>query len=223
MLANVNAEDFTNAREQEMDAQLLVRFFYKEKEDKAKTQAEGRPIYKETEYIEIRVRGNRDPQACRPATHRDKARFPRHYEAFQKRVEMPEEGTPLAEWPQIGRSQIEELTFLNIKTVEQLSLAADTHIGKLRGGYTLKQRATDWLQSSEATALIANNDALKTQVKSLEEKVNRLMSALDSADPDPKSLEPSKLDEEMPVMGVEETATDTPKPSKRTGSRRKKA
>lgn len=179
MLANVNADDFTTARESEMDAQLLVRFFYKDREDKAKTLEEGRPIFKETEYIEIRVRGNRDAQACRPATHADRQRFPRHYDAFKKRVEMPEEGTPLAEWPQISRSQIEEMSFIGIKTVEQLANAADTYISKMHGGYTLKQRASDWLQASNATALIANNVALKTQVKALEDKVATLMGKLE--------------------------------------------
>lgn len=195
MLANVNPDDFTTAHESEMDAQLLVRFFYKEREDKVKTKEEGRPIYKEVEYCEIRVRGNRDPQACRPATHADRMRFPRHYEAFKKRVELPEEGTPLAEWPQISRTQIEELSFLNIKTVEQLSKAADTHIGKFRGGYTLKQRATDWLTSSNATALIANNEALKAQIKALESKVERLLNASDAAAANPQAqLTPSALD-----------------------------
>jgi hypothetical protein len=179
MLASVNADDFTTGRESEMDAQLLVRFFYKEREDKEKTQAEGRPMFKETEYVEIRVRGNRDPQACRPATHADKQRFPRHYDAFQKRVELPEEGTPLSEWPQISRSQIEELSFMGIKTVEQMSTAADTHISKLQGGYGLKQRAGEWLKSASKTQLIARNNELDEKIASLEATVNRLMAALD--------------------------------------------
>jgi hypothetical protein len=216
MLSSVNADDFTTSKESEMDAQLLVRFFYKERENKQETVAQGRPIYKEVEYIEIRVRGNRDPQACRPATYDDKNRFPRHYEAFKKRVEMPEEGTPLAEWPQISRSQIEEMSFINIKTVEQLSLAADTHIGKMRGGYTLKQRAADWLKASNATALIANNSALKIQIKSLEEKVDRLMSALDSAGA-------NTLAQQVPTTVLdEETTIEEPKPTARKSRRARK-
>lgn len=180
MLTNVNPDDFTTARESDMDAQLMVKFFYKEREDKTQTLAEGRPIFKETEYIEIRVRGSRDPQACRPATIADKQRFPRHYEAFKKRVELPEDGTPLAEWPQISRSQIEELAFLNIKTVEQLSEAADTHISKIRMGYTLKQRAADWLKSANSTKLIADNTALKVQLKALEAKLSHLSGTMEA-------------------------------------------
>jgi hypothetical protein len=196
MLSSVNADDFTTGKESEMDAQLLVRFFYKDKENKAESALKGRPIFKEVEYCEIRVRGSRDAQACRPATYSDKNRFPRHYEAFKKRVEMPEEGTPLAEWPQISRSQIEEMSFLGIKTVEQVSLASDTSMGKMHGGYTLKQRAADWLKSSNATALIANNQALKTQIKSLEDKVATLMGKIEEIMTTPK---PSLLEEAVEV------------------------
>ena len=221
MLVTPNYEDFQTGRESEQDAQLLVKFFYKPKKDKAQTEAQGRPIYNEVEFCEIRVRGNRDPQACRPATYADKKRFPRHYEAFKARTEMPEEGTPLAEWPQISRSQIEELSFMQIKTVEQLSLAADTAICKLMGGYTLKQRATDWLKASNATALIANNEALKQQVKSLEEKVARLMHAMDSAGAGAPTLVATTLDEPLPVAEVEEEE-EAPKPSPRKARRARK-
>ena len=220
MLSTPNYEDFQAGRESEQDAQLLVRFFLKPLQDTAQTSEQGRPVFKDVEYCEIRVRGNRDPQACRPATYSDKKRFPRHYEAFKTRTEIPEDGTPLAEWPQISRSQIEELAFMQIKTVEQLSLAADTAICKLMGGYTLKQRAAAWLKSSNATALIANNEALKQQVKTLEEKVERLLHAMDSAAAGAPTLVATTLDEEIPLPEVEEE--EAPKPSPRKARRARK-
>lgn len=175
MLEQVNYEDFTTAGEQKADEQLLVRFFLKEREDKAKSLAEGRPIFKETEYVEIRVAGRRDPLACRPATHQDKQRFPRHYDAFQKRIELPEEGTPLSEWPQISRSQVEELSFMHVKTVEQLAEMSDTHVGQFRGGYTLKKRAQDFLAVSDQTKLIAEKEALQDRISELEGQVKQLL------------------------------------------------
>jgi len=219
MLSTPNYEDFQTGRENEQDAQLLVRFFYKSSEDKAQTEIEGRPMFKEVEYCEIRIRGNRDAQACRPATHADKNRFPRHYEAFKKRVEMPEEGTPLAEWPQISRSQIEELSFAGIKTVEQLSLASDSNLGRMQGGLTLKQRAARWLESANATALIANNEAQKAQIQVLEDKVARLLHAMDSGAAGAPTITPTALDEE-PVRELDKTETVEPnKPASRSSRR----
>lgn len=208
MLTTVNHEDFQSSRESEMDAQLLVKFFVKAKEDKTATLEQGHPVFKDTEYVEIRVRGNRDPQACRPATHADKQRFPRHYEAFQKRVELVEDGTPLAEWPQISRSQIEELAFLNVKTVEQLAIVNDKVCAQMMGGYTLKQRAADWLKSSNATALIANNEALKAQVKSLEEKVAKMLASMEKA-PEIEAPAPISEEEDAPEPAA------TPRKSRR--------
>ena len=162
--ADFNHNDFQTGQESRLDEALFVKFFLKERKDSARTVEEGRPIFKEVEYIEIRVPGKRDPQACRPATLADKNRFPRHYEAFQKRTELPVEGTPLSEWPQISRSQAEELAFLSVKTVEQLVAMSDTNVTQLQGGYTLKRRAVEWLEAASASKLIAEKEALQDRL-----------------------------------------------------------
>lgn len=186
MFATVNPDDFKTANAAKMDENLLVRFFHKEREDKAKTLLEGRPCFKETEYVEIRVAGQRDAQACRPATFKDKQRFARHYEAFQHRVEVPEEGTLLKEWPQISRSQVEELAYLNVKTIEQLSNTSDTHIGKLHGGVALKHRAAEWLVRAGDTKLLAEKEALQIQLKEMTETMALLAEEVDNLKSDAK-------------------------------------
>jgi hypothetical protein len=170
-MSTPNPDDFATGREAEADANLLVKFFIKQREDKDATQSEGRPIFKDTEYIEIRVPGKRDAQACRPATGRDKARFPRHYDAFKSRTEMPEEGTPLFEWPQISRSMVETLSFMQIKTVEQLVNAADNNLSAIHGGIALKQRAQEFLKYADQTKLIAEKEALTAQLASQDEQL----------------------------------------------------
>ena len=162
----------------EADKGLLVKFFYKNVQNKLETQTQGRPVFKEKTYIDIRIAGQRDSQACRPATLADKNRFPRHYEAFKHRVEAPVTGTPLAEWPQISRSQIEELSFLNIKTVEQLSAASDTHMAKLHGGLSLKSASTIWLERAGESKLLAEKAALTTKVSGLEAEVAEMARTL---------------------------------------------
>jgi hypothetical protein len=142
--ADFNVDDFTPEAQRDMDAKLLVRFFTKPKQDTVASEKEGRPIFKDTEYVEIRVPGSRDV-VCRPAKQRDLARFPRHYDMFKRRIETPEVGTPLAEWPLIARSQVEELTFFNCKTVEQLAEMSDSNAANFMGMNALRQKAKDWL------------------------------------------------------------------------------
>ena len=62
--AEFNHNDFSNTAE--ADKALMVRFFYKNVENKMESQAQGRPIFKEKTYIEIRIAGQRDAQACSP-------------------------------------------------------------------------------------------------------------------------------------------------------------
>lgn len=180
MLADVNYQDFQDSSANRLDEKLLVRFFVKEREDKDESEKEGRPIYAEVEYVEIRVPGKRDALASRPATHKDKMRFAKHYEMFKKRIEAPEIGTPLTQWPRISRSMVEELAFFNVKTVEQLSDMADIHAMKLHGGLNFKREALEFLQDSSKTALIAENEAMKAQLNDQGTKLTAMMERLDA-------------------------------------------
>ena len=213
-----NYEDFKNSNASKMDDDLMVRFFYKEREDKVKTLAEGRPCFKEMEYVEIRVPGSRDAQACRPATFRDKQRFSRHYEAFQKRIEMPEEGTLLKEWPQVSRSQVEELSFINVKTVEQVASMSDTHANKFHGGISLKDRAQKWLESAGESKLIAEKEALQARLNDMESKMAQMQEYMAQQNtamvPAPEPIE--SPDEPLPAK----TTPDRPRRASRVNRKK---
>jgi hypothetical protein len=164
--ADVNYTDFETSNQAEVDKTLLVKFYYKSVQDQAATRAEGRPIFREKTYIDIKVPGQRDG-AARPATADDKSRFQRHYDAFKARIELPVDGTPLAEWPLITGSTVEEMSFMNIKTVEQLADLSDNLAGKFMGAQNFKAKAKAWLERAkkELTAEslqheLADRDAL---------------------------------------------------------------
>jgi hypothetical protein len=169
--ADFDHTQFAQGREAEADAALMVKFFMREKEDTAASQEAGRPIYKDREYVEIRVPGKRDPLVCRPATAIDKTRFPRHYDMFKRRVEAPTEGTPLAEWPQISRSMAEELSFLQVKTVEQFVQMSDGDAANIRGGLGLKEKAKDFLKYADKNKLITEKQALETRLADQESEM----------------------------------------------------
>ena len=183
--AEYDHNDFSNTPD--ADKALAVKFFLKERKDNDRTMAEGRPIFKEVEYIDIRGAGKTHAMACRPATYQDKQRFPKHYAAFKQRIEMPVEGTPLSEWPQISRSQIEEFAFLNIKTVEQMIAMSDTNAMKFHGGLNLKRKAAEWLEAADGTKLIAEkqmlqdeNARLKVKQEDTDEKIAALQRQVEN-------------------------------------------
>ena len=174
--ADFNHQDFESSAQSKLDENLLVKFFTKQRQDQAASKAEGRPIFKDVEYIDIKVPGNRSGGACRPATFKDKQRFPRHYAAYEQRKEMPVEGTPLAEWPIMSRSQVEELSYHNVKTVEQLVAMSDTLASQFMGMNTLKSKAKAWLEDSEETARINEIESLKAASAEKDEKILTLES-----------------------------------------------
>jgi hypothetical protein len=175
--AEFNHEDFEQSRQAEQDEKLLVKFFQKAMQDTAKSAEQGRPVFKDVEYIDIQVPGQRGSGVKRKASYRDKQRFPKHYAAFQQRVELPQEGTPLAEWGMITRSLAEELSFQNIKTVEHLANLSDSIASGFMGGYTLKGKANAWLDRAKADVTLEH---LEGELAKRDAQIAELSAKLDA-------------------------------------------
>jgi hypothetical protein len=171
------------------DQTLLVRFFMHPWHDKTESTKEGRPIYVEKPYIEIMQPGNKDSIIKRPASDRDKQRFPEHWRKFQAREDQDTvTGTLLEEWPGVTRSQVEELKFLNIRTVEQLAEVSDSNAQNVMGIQMLKDRARKYMEASkDAKAAEALED-----VRSENAELRQMLEELIAEKERPKTRKPSK-------------------------------
>jgi hypothetical protein len=132
------------------DENLLVKFFTKPRFIQSKSNDAGRPIFEDTHYVQIMQPGNKDSIIIRPATSMDKNRFAEHYKKFLAREDQEAiEGTLLSEWMGVTRSQVEELKFLNIVTVEQLAAVTDSNAQNVMGISMLKTKAQAYLEKSK--------------------------------------------------------------------------
>lgn len=191
--ADFDHRDFQVNDTREADKALLVKFYVKPRLDQSASRIEGRPIYRDVEYIDIRIPGDRNGGVGRPATEADKQRFSEHYRRFKDRTsDDMVTGTPLSEWPVISRSLCEELAFFHVKTVEQLATMADTQVSKFRGLYNMREKARTWLKNVESEKPIweleQKNEALNKQVAELEKTVRDLVQIVEGAD-DPEDDE----------------------------------
>jgi hypothetical protein len=138
------------------DETLLVKFFIDAVKDEKASLAAGRPIFKDAEWIDIRIPGNRDNIVIRPIRPDDITRFPRHYDAFKKRIGNEESvvGTPLAAWgwPGMTRSRIEELKYFNVRTVENVAGMVDGLGQKIMGFQGMKAAAKEYLAATASRA-----------------------------------------------------------------------
>ena len=175
------------------DDALAVKFYSDTLKNETKSKEEGRPIFEEVDWIKINKPGSKDG-VNRPIRQGDKERFPRHWLAYQAKEENQGEiGTPLAEWTGITRSQVQELKYWNISTVEQLALAADTSMSVMQGLTTLKQSAKKWLDASKGNAAA---EQLAEQ-KAINAKLMERIEALESGEPAPKKRRKRRSKAEM--------------------------
>jgi hypothetical protein len=178
------------------DARLAVQFYKKSvKQDIASDEA-GRPIFKEFDFVRIMIPGDNLTEIDTYAQESHKQRFPRQWAHYQNQVANHEDiiGTPLEQWPQVTRSQADELRGLKFHTVESIADCSDQQlqrIGMVAGmsPYNFRLKAKAFLnlandsaevaqREAELQALKAENDKIKAETDAKLAAMQEQMSAL---------------------------------------------
>jgi hypothetical protein len=192
------------------DARLAVQFYKKSvKQDIASDEA-GRPIFKEFDFVKIMIPGDNLTEIDTYAQNSHKQRFPRQWAHYQNQMGSHEDviGTPLEQWPQVTRSQAEELRGLKFHTVESIADCSDQQlqrIGMVAGmsphNFRLKAKAflnlaTDSAEvaqrEAELNALKEENAKIKAEtdakLAAMQEQMSALLAAV--AEKTPKTRKP---------------------------------
>jgi hypothetical protein len=160
------------------------RFFTEPVRNNYRSDTEGRPVFEDREFVTILVPGDRKTEWSGYVKEEHKRRWPREYASFKAGLETPVEGTPLKEWAVITRSQVEELRFAHILTVEQLATLPDDALNRSvsMGGYQLREKAKRWLDAqagnSQTEALAAENDRQREIIADMERKYTALAESV---------------------------------------------
>jgi hypothetical protein len=183
--AEFNHEDFSTPRAG--DEKLAVRFFIKAKQDQMASQEAQRPIFKEHEYIQIMVPGDRNQTIVRPITPPDRERFAKQY-AHWKTTQSNElvQGTPLEAWNTLSLAQIEEYRYFGIRTIEQMADLRDDVCQKITGATSLKQKAQVFMQ-------LAKDEA----------PMKRVQAELDKRDNELETLRQAIADQAKIIAGLQ--------------------
>lgn len=122
-------------------------------EDKEASENEGRPIFKDVEFVKIQVPGDRDSIVFQPATAKHKERFPRAYQAFLTQTAVALQGTPVEHWPVVTRATAWTLKAAGISTVEALAEVHDGNLEKLgTNARELRAKARAFIDQAASTA-----------------------------------------------------------------------
>lgn len=147
------------------DARLAVQFYKRSVPQEAESQAAGRPIFKEFDFIRILVPGDSLSEIDTYVREEHKNRFPIAWANYQNKVGNQEgfTGTPIAEWTQVSRSQADELRGLKFYTVESVANCSDQQlqrIGMVAGmsPHSFREKAKAYLNLASDSAEIAKRE-----------------------------------------------------------------
>jgi hypothetical protein len=133
------------------DDQLVVNFTTVAVLNKLESYKAGSPKYQDMDFITIIIPGNKDLTYHGPVTDFYEWRFPREYEAFKAGKGHVVQGTPLSSWMELTASQVKELEYHGIKTIEQVANLSDSTSGILRSFYNMKEKAKHFLEIAKDT------------------------------------------------------------------------
>lgn len=167
-VADFDVADFEDT---ESTKGTYARFYISPIQNMRLSEEQGRPIFEDKEYIEIMSAGNANSIVGRIATERDKRRYSRVYAMFKAGDDDQLVGTRLTEIPWIKRSQIEELTYRKIRTVENLAEISDQDCN-MPGMYELRKKARAWIQSSNEAAPFTSMMAEIEELKKINEELS---------------------------------------------------
>lgn len=171
----------------------FVQFYMGTVQDPEASQAEGRPIYKDTPFVRIMVAGDKDNIIDQPVwddpMHQNShtSRFPEEWAAFKRGVSAEEQsgGTPLKLVPGITQAQVRELAHFNCYTVEQLADMPDANSGRFAGVRKLQQEARAYIERAKGAApekaLRAELEKRDNEIETLKRQVAELAAQAKAA------------------------------------------
>lgn len=206
------------------DRGLIAMFSNEAVEDTEASLREGRPIYKNVEFITISFPADNTKQLVRPVIYEstmtqpsDLERFPKQWAAFKAQQQDVHDGMPLTQWAALSKAQVMELKGMNIHTVEQLAAVADMNL-KWMGAREMRENARVWLEEAEngsaVNKLHNENKSLRMEIEALKNQMKGFASEL-KVDIQPISEEVNEQKVNIQVMkprmkkhGANTVATD---------------
>lgn len=167
------------------DDRTPVQFYMGAWHDQSASEKEGRPIFKDMEYI--RIMTSKDAIIDRPMRPQDVERWPRAYAAWKATgvSEPGSQGTPLEAWPLMTRAQVEEYKYFKIYTVEQLAEMSDGLGQQIMGFQKIKAQAKAYVEVAKGQAPLlqmqSELEASNSEIAALKDQLAKLAASFEKA------------------------------------------
>lgn len=177
----------TNASDEEG---VLVQFYKKPVENKAKSKEKERPVFDEVIYVKIIAIGQKHSVVDRKMKEEDKVRFPTYWAKFEADDDEVV-GHPIGEWQGVSRTRAMELKHQNVPTVEALASLPDAVLAKVGAdAFDLRKAAQKFLEGDDELTV------LEEKIKVLTQKITELEGAKANPAPKPRGRPRKKVADE---------------------------
>lgn len=199
-------------------SKAAVFFFSKPKEFPSESRAEGKPVWKNVDYVRVQQPGERDAVVLE-ATHVHKQRWPKQWEDYQAGKKSIPEGTLTSILFPGDEAIVLNLRQLGIYTVEQLAEMPDSATSNLPFGGNLKQKAIKYLELQNGAQgfnklqaeLQAKDEEIRSmgmKLQDLQEKFHQLAAERGEGASSSSGLSPEQVQQ---MIAAALAATQTPK------------
>lgn len=131
------------------DQSMVVRFYKRAVRSSQTEIANGKEPWVSMDYVTIKEPNDRLHILDRPVTDLDKARWPRHWDAYQRQQEQIPDGTPLEMLFRNEPDIVKRLKDGGIHVIQQVAdMSEHTMHGFGMGARTWKQRAEKFLETT---------------------------------------------------------------------------
>ena len=134
--------------------------------------------YEAVEYVTILTPGDPKASPRHKVTDEIRRKYPEHYAAFRRGMEMAPVGTPLEMWGGVQPAMVSQLKALNIFTIEQLVGVPDSALHQIPMGKTLVNQAKSYLEAKKEVDMVdgqrRETDALREGQRMMEEQIAAL-------------------------------------------------
>lgn len=169
-------DNFIATAERQSDAVLHVEFYVDAIKNGVASDQAGRPVFMDQEMVRIIIPGDNKTMIDTKVDETHKARFAAKYRAFKEGKKNVISGWILKEWPAVTASQVKELNYHEVHTVEQLASLSDTAINLLgMGMHDLRTKAKAALEAASGNA---ENESRALREKQLQDEVDSMKAQL---------------------------------------------
>ncbi len=166
--------------------------------------------YTNVEMVEIITPGDPKATPVQKVTDGVRAKYRDYYEHWKRSQTMAPVGTPLEMWPEMTPAVVHQLKASNIFTVEQLAAIADSNLGNIPFGKTIRNKAQAWLQVKEksdaVSAAAMQTQAMQDAMRMMEESVAKEKAEMKAENATLKA----QLDAILKRLGAPETPVEAP-------------